>query len=340
MPSPAKELVMQPASVDELAAELGKNLASGGCFVTGASGLEPNDMCELVIVHPCGGARLSLHARVVWVSASGPRPGIGVAFEGFSPAMREQIRAFVDEPPIADAAPDDRAGEAPSAEAPLHDASSDVAPVAATVAANAAVVEAAVVEAASDEARVAEAAEDAAIDGAAGEAAMDQGALDSGPGDDGAETEPSDGDEDPAGEGRTEDQPQRLHARLRALPVHEQLKVAREGDAGERIVLERIYGKTVWAALLANPRLSIPEVIRIARMGNLPLPQLESIACNAGWITNPQIRRALLGNPRLSLDMARRVLQAMPRNELRVVPSQTAYSAAIRAEAKRVLARS
>lgn len=245
----AKALTLAPASRDALAAELGKNLASGGCFVAGATGFEANDTCELSIVHPDSGARLTLLARVVWVSPA--PPGVGVAFEGFGPAMREQIRAFVDAP--ADEREDDPEQEQ----------------------------------------------EHERVDAT-------------------AET---------------------VHQRMRNLPVNEQLRIAREGDANERMVLERIYGKAVWPALLANPCLTPAEVARIARMGNLPLPELERIAGNAAWLSSPQVRRALLANARLPLDAARRVLSAMPKQELKLVPTQTAYSGPVRAEAKRMLDR-
>jgi hypothetical protein len=239
----AKPLTLAPASREALEAELGKNLASGGCFVAGATGFEANETCELSIVHPESGQCLTLTARVVWVSAA--PVGVGVAFEGFGPAMREQIRAFVDAP------------AAPIEEEPVEDAAT-------------------------------------------------------------AET---------------------VHQRMRNLNVNEQLRIAREGDANERMVLERIYGKAVWAALLANPRLTPPEVARIARMGNLPLPELERIAGNAAWLSSPQVRRALLANARLPLDAARRILSAMPKQELKLVPTQTAYSGPVRAEAKRMLDR-
>ena len=38
-----------------------------------------------------------------------------------------------------------------------------------------------------------------------------------------------------------------------------------------------MYGKNVWEALLRNPRLTAPEVARIARMGQLPRPLIEII---------------------------------------------------------------
>src|SRR5687768_17477431 len=109
-----------------------------------------------------------------------------------------------------------------------------------------------------------------------------------------------------------------LHERLRGLTLAEQHKRAYAGDTTERIMLERMYGKNVWEALLRNPRLTAPEVARIARMGTLPRPQLEVIVNNGGWLQIPEVRRALLSNPRLGSDQIQRVLKLMPKHELKI----------------------
>jgi hypothetical protein len=105
------------------------------------------------------------------------------------------------------------------------------------------------------------------------------------------------------------------------------------------VVLERLYGKTVWEALLRNPRLTVPEVSRLARMGTMPRPLLELILGNPAWLQVPQVRRALLSNPRLSQDMVARVLALLPRDELKLVPQITAYPATVRMAAKALVKR-
>lgn len=128
-----------------------------------------------------------------------------------------------------------------------------------------------------------------------------------------------------------------VHIRLRNLSMAEQLKLAHHGEQQERILLERLYGKTVWEALLRNPRITAPEVGRIARMGSLPKPLLEIIVGNSAWLQIPEIRRALLGNPRLAPEMISRVLRLLPKHELKIVPGQLAYPAAVRDVARRML---
>lgn len=242
-----KRLRAQFEDVARLEQELEGNLRHGGLFVVGADGVAADDPCEVVLVHPHGGAELALEARVVWVGEDGGRAGAGVAFSGFGAELRQRIEEFVG-----------GGGGAPAAE--VDD----------------------------DEAR----------SGAGGDS---------------------------------------VHERMRGLSIAEAHKVAREGEVNERIVLERIYGKAVWEPLLRNPRLTVPEVARIARIGAIPLPLLELIVSNASWLSSPTVRRALLGNPRLAGEMMLKVLRATPRHELKLIPKQTIYSAQIKAAARKLL---
>ncbi len=128
-----------------------------------------------------------------------------------------------------------------------------------------------------------------------------------------------------------------VNQRLRGLPLHKIHKLARNGTLQERAALERIYGKTVWEFLLQNPNLTPPEVARIARMGTLPKPLIDTIVAHAGWLSKPLVRRALLANPRLSGRALTAVLRALPKAELKLVPQQGGYSFAVKETARRLL---
>ncbi|MEO8843696.1 MAG: hypothetical protein ABI591_29315 [Kofleriaceae bacterium] len=128
-----------------------------------------------------------------------------------------------------------------------------------------------------------------------------------------------------------------VHERLRGLTLVQQIKMAQHGEASERIVLERIYGKTVWDPLLRNPRVTGPEVARIARMGALPRPLVELICSNGAWLQIPEIRRALLSNPRLGTDQAIRIVRLLPKHELKLACTQVSYPPVVREAAKRIL---
>jgi hypothetical protein len=125
--------------------------------------------------------------------------------------------------------------------------------------------------------------------------------------------------------------------RLRNLTPNERMRVAQGPVLEDRVLLERIYGSAVWELLLRNPRVTVPEVARMARKGTMPRPLLELITENEQWIRQSVIRRALLSNPRLSADGAARVLRSMSARELKLVPQQTAYPAIVRQTAQRLM---
>jgi len=127
-----------------------------------------------------------------------------------------------------------------------------------------------------------------------------------------------------------------MHQRLRRLTLAEAIKKAMSTDPTERMLLERMYGKNVWEPLLRNPRITVPEVTRIARLGTLPRILVEIIVGNGAWIQIPEIRRALLTNGRLGTDQILRILRVMPKPELKVAGATMAYPHAVRDAAKRM----
>jgi len=131
--------------------------------------------------------------------------------------------------------------------------------------------------------------------------------------------------------------PRNLHERVRRLNSRDREAMARQGTLPERVALERCYGSAVWEALLHNQNLTPPEVSRIARNGTLPRPIVALIVSNAGWISIPEVQRALLSNPRLGGQHLERVLRAMRPSDLARVGQQSNYSAPVRQAAKRLM---
>lgn len=151
------------------------------------------------------------------------------------------------------------------------------------------------------------------------------------------EPPPDDAGDDEDDEADTPERPKNLQDRLRGLTLAQQVRKANSSDPSTRIMLERMYGKNVWEALLRNSRLTAPEVARIARMGALPRIHIEHIVNNGAWLQVPEVRRALLTNPRLGTDQILRVLRLMPKHELKVAATTAAYTFAVRDAAKRMI---
>lgn len=130
-----------------------------------------------------------------------------------------------------------------------------------------------------------------------------------------------------------------LYERIRGMSSREREDSARHGALAERVALERTFAGSVWEGLLQNPQLTPPEVARIARNGTLPKPLIATIVSNAGWLTNSEVQRALLSNPRCSGPQLERVLRAMPSSELVRLTQHCPYRAEVRAAANRLAIR-
>jgi hypothetical protein len=128
-----------------------------------------------------------------------------------------------------------------------------------------------------------------------------------------------------------------VYERVRSLSSRERETMARQGSLMERVALERTYGSSVWEGLLSNPQLTPPEVMRIAKNGTLPQPLAGAIVANAGWLAQPEVQRALLGNPRVIGVHLDRVLRAMSRTDLLRLVQTGGNRPAVRTAAKKIL---
>jgi hypothetical protein len=292
------ELRMSFADRAALEEELASNLKHGRAFVKDAAGVAVLADCVLLLVRPDDGAELALRGQAVFVSDSDTLRGVGVELRPFDAEVIARMEAFA-------------RGERVSDER-------DCATVAADVPAVETATEGAAAAAAPDpDPRGASEAEPQSV--IVHEAdAPDEAADD--------DASPSDlQSQAPA------------HERMRKLSLNEQQKIARSGDLNDRVMLERLYSKGVWEGLLHNPKITVPEVARIARKGTAPRPLLELIIENNTWIQAPIVRRALLGNPRVSSEAILKLLRITPKHELKVIYKTTTYSTQVRDAARKVL---
>lgn len=305
------ELRMTFSDLAALEREIATNLKHGRAFLLDAADVQVLSDCVLVLVHPAHGAELHLSAYVVMVSADGPMKGTGLEMRPWGAAQLAEVEAFAHAP-----APVTATTEPASAPAAAPDAQdTQQAPAAADAQAAAAEQ-----SAEADDDPLTDEPQDAGED--EGNEALDPE----------TERELTDGKSMPP-----DVQLENKHDKLRHLSVNDQLKIARTGELGDRLVVERLYGKQVWEALLHNPRLTIPEVARIARKGTVPKPLLEVILDNSAWIKTPQVRRALLGNPKCGAEAIGKLLRVTPKHELKQIEKGTAYAMPVREAARKLL---
>jgi hypothetical protein len=125
--------------------------------------------------------------------------------------------------------------------------------------------------------------------------------------------------------------------RVRDLSRTEKLMLAPKADRSERAVLMQENDAQVLYSLLKNPRITTDEVARIARSSLLSTVTADLIAKTNQWLSSPDIRIALVHNPRTPTLLALRLLPTLPEPEIRQIAKATAVSQALRQAALKLV---
>lgn len=142
-----------------------------------------------------------------------------------------------------------------------------------------------------------------------------------------AAAEPEDDDSDePAGT---------LWERLRALNRNQRIFLAAKANRSERALLLQDNDAQVLFSLLKNPRLSLDEVVRVAKSSFLSFQMVELILKTSQWIANLDVRLALVHNPKTPVPFALRLLPTLPDSEVRLIAKGAATSMALKQAALR-----
>lgn len=121
-----------------------------------------------------------------------------------------------------------------------------------------------------------------------------------------------------------------LWERLRNLTPPQKILLAPKADRVTRALLVQESDPQVLFALLKNPRLSIDEVVRVAKSSFLSFQAAELILKTSPWFSNLDVRVALIHNPKLPLPFALRILQTLPDHEVRAIAKGAATSMALK----------
>lgn len=130
-----------------------------------------------------------------------------------------------------------------------------------------------------------------------------------------------------------------LWERLRAMTPPQKILLAPKADRLTRALLVQESDPQVLLALLKNPRLSLDEVVRVAKSSLLSFQAADLILKTNPWFANLDIRLALVHNPKLAIPFALRILQTLPENEVRTIAKGAATSMALKQAAMKRLQR-
>jgi len=121
-----------------------------------------------------------------------------------------------------------------------------------------------------------------------------------------------------------------LWEKLRGLTPPQKILLAPQADRLTRLLLVQDSDPQVLYALLKNPRLTLDEVLRVAKSTYLSFQSCELILKTAAWFSNLDIRVALIQNPKTPLPFALRILPTLPDNEVRAIAKGSATSMALK----------
>lgn len=126
-------------------------------------------------------------------------------------------------------------------------------------------------------------------------------------------------DETPAAEEEEEtaERKQSTWDRIKGLQRNEKLMLAPKAERSERAMLVQDNDPMVLFALLKNPRVTIEEVVRIAKSSYLNYQTAELIMKTGQWMGSLDIRLALINNPKTPPAFALRILPTLPESDVR-----------------------
>jgi hypothetical protein len=140
-----------------------------------------------------------------------------------------------------------------------------------------------------------------------------------------------------------EDQPpeksQNTWDRLRGLPQMDKILLAVKADRTERAFLLQDNDPRVLLSILRNPRLTVEEVVRLAKSSFLTYQIAEVIMKTGQWMANLDVRLALIHNPKTPQPFSLRILPTLPDSEIKAIARAGTSMALKQAALKRLQGR-
>ena len=106
---------------------------------------------------------------------------------------------------------------------------------------------------------------------------------------------------------------------VRGLSQTQKILLAVKADRTERALLVQDNDPRVLLSLLRNPRLTVDEVVRIAKSSFLTYPIADVILQTGQWMASVEVRTALVHNPKTPPAFALRILPTLPDSEVRAI---------------------
>lgn len=130
----------------------------------------------------------------------------------------------------------------------------------------------------------------------------------------------------PAEEQAEPEKPGSVVDRLREMPRVQKIIFAAKADRTERAFLVQDRDPQVLTSVLRNPRITIDEVVRVAKSAFLNYQVAELILKTGQFMGSVDVRVALVHNPKTPPQFALRILPTLPEAEVRTIARGAATS--------------
>lgn len=120
-------------------------------------------------------------------------------------------------------------------------------------------------------------------------------------------------------EEETSEKNQNAWERMRGLSQMEKILLAVKADRSERALLLQDNDPRVLLSVLRNPRLTIEEVVRVAKSAFLNYQIVDVIMKTPQWMANLDVRLALMHNAKTPPPFSLRILPTLPDAEIRTI---------------------
>ena len=107
--------------------------------------------------------------------------------------------------------------------------------------------------------------------------------------------------------------------RMRALSPTEKLLLSVKADRSERALLLQDNDPRVLLSLLRNPRLTVDEVVRLAKSPFLTYQLADVVMRTSQWMASLDVRLALIHNAKTPQAFALRILPSLPDAEVKAI---------------------
>ena len=123
----------------------------------------------------------------------------------------------------------------------------------------------------------------------------------------------------PAVEDEPPEKSQNIWDRMRGLSQMEKILLAVKADRTERALLLQDNDPRVLLSILRNPRLTVDEVVRLAKSSFLTYQIAEVIMKAGQWMANLDVRLALIHNAKTPQAFSLRILPTLPDSEIKTI---------------------